>query len=67
MASTIRCFNLFLGYKGNKYKGYKWILALLKFKGLVKELVKNKSKNKKIREKGVEWDYPRSAVNKLNI
>jgi len=31
-----------------KYKGYKWILALLKFKGLIK------NKNKKIKEKGVK-------------
>jgi len=37
MASIIRCFNLVLGYKSNKYKGYKWILVFLKFKGLIKK------------------------------
>jgi len=37
MASTIRCLNLVLSYKGNKYKGYKWILAFLKIKGVVKK------------------------------
>jgi len=41
MASTIRCFNLVLGYKGNGYKGYKWILAPFKLRELVKRLVKN--------------------------
>jgi len=40
MASTVRCLNLILGYKGNKYKKYKWILALLKPKGLIKRLIK---------------------------
>jgi len=44
MASAVRCLNLILGYKSNKYKGYKWILALLKprrlIKGWVKGLVK---------------------------
>jgi len=40
MASIIRCFNLVLGYKGNKCRGYKWILAFLKPKGLIKGLVK---------------------------
>jgi len=35
MANIIKCFNLVLGYKGNKCKGYKWILALLKLKGLI--------------------------------
>ena len=37
MAGTVRCLNLVLGYKGNRYKKYKWILALLKLKGLVKK------------------------------
>jgi len=37
MASIIRCFNLVLGNKGNKYKRYKRILAFLKLKGLIKE------------------------------
>jgi len=37
MASTVRCVTLVLGSKGNKYKGYKWILAFLKPRRLVKE------------------------------
>jgi len=40
IANIIKCFKLVLGYKGNKYKGFKWILALLKFKELIKRLVK---------------------------
>jgi len=40
MANIIRCPNLVLSYKSNKYRGHKWILALLKPRGLVKELVK---------------------------
>jgi len=40
MANIVRCFNLVLGYKGNKYKGYKWILAVLKLRELIKRLVK---------------------------
>jgi len=40
MASTVRYFNLVLGYKGNRYKGYKRILAFLKFKGLIKKILK---------------------------
>jgi len=40
MASIVRCFNLVLGYKSNKYKGYKLILAFLKLKGLIKRLIK---------------------------
>ena len=40
MVNIIKCFNLVLGCKGNRYKGYKWILALLKLKGLIKRLVK---------------------------
>jgi len=40
MASIVRCFNLVLGCKGNKYKGYKWILVFLKLKKLIKELIK---------------------------
>jgi len=51
MASTVRCFNLVLSYKGNKYKRYKWILIFLKLKGLIKRLIK-KNKSKKIKEKG---------------
>jgi len=50
MAYIIRCLNLVLGYKGNKYKEYKWILALLKLKKLIKK------KGKRIREEEVEWD-----------
>jgi len=37
MASTIKCPNLVLGYKGNKCKGHKWILIFLKPKGQIKE------------------------------
>jgi len=37
MACIIRGLSLILGYKGNKYKGHKQVLALLEFKGLVKE------------------------------
>ena len=40
MASAVRRFNLVLGYKGNKCRGYKWVLVLLKLKGLIKGLVK---------------------------
>ena len=53
MASTVKCLNLVLGCKGNKYKGYKQILVFSKLKGLVKGLVK-KNKDKKTKEKGVE-------------
>jgi len=37
MANTVKCFNLILGYKGNRYRGYKRILVFLKFKGLKKK------------------------------
>jgi len=50
MAYIIKCLNLVLNYKGNKCKEYKWILAFLK----LKRLIKNNSK--KIKKKGVEWD-----------
>ena len=40
MASIVRCFKLVPGYKGNKCRGYKWILAILKLRGLVKVKVK---------------------------
>jgi len=40
MANIIRCPNLVLSYKDNRYKGYKWILAFLKPKGLIKRLIK---------------------------
>jgi len=40
MASAVRYLNLILDYKGNKYRKYKWILALLKPRGLIKRLVK---------------------------
>ena len=40
MVDIIRCLNSVLGYKSNKYKGYKWILAILKLRGLVKIKVK---------------------------
>jgi len=35
MAYIIRCLSLILNYKINKYKGYKWLLAFLKFKELI--------------------------------
>jgi len=53
MANIIRCFNLVLGYKGNGYKEYKWILAFLKLKRLIKKL-KIKNKGKRIKEEEVE-------------
>jgi len=37
MAYTIRCLNLVLGYKSNRRREYKRVLALLESKGLVKE------------------------------
>jgi len=37
MDSTVRSPNLVPGYKGNGCRGDKWILALLKLRGLVKE------------------------------
>jgi len=40
MARVVRYLNLILGYKGNEYKGHKWILVFLKPKGLIKGLVK---------------------------
>jgi len=40
MAGVIKYLNLVLGYKGNKYKRYKWILVFLKPRGLIKGLVK---------------------------
>jgi len=40
MASTVRCPNLVLGYKGNRCRGHKWILAFFKPKGLIKRLIK---------------------------
>jgi len=36
MAYIIRRLNLVLSYKGNRYRRYKWVLALLKLKGLIK-------------------------------
>jgi len=38
MANIIRCLNLVLSYKSNRYKGHKWILALLKPKKIIKKL-----------------------------
>ena len=50
MASAVRCFNLVLGYKSNRYKEYKWILAFLKLKRLIKKRgEKDKGKRGKIR------------------
>jgi len=40
MANTIRCFNLILGSKSNRYRGHKWILIFLKLRELIKGLVK---------------------------
>jgi len=40
MASAVKCPNLVLSYKGNKYRGHKWILAFLKLRGLIKRLIK---------------------------
>jgi len=48
MASIIRCPNLVLGYKDNKYRRYKWILAFLKPRGLVKKLIKGLVKEKEL-------------------
>ena len=44
MVNTIKNSKSVLSYKGNKYKGYKWILAILKLKGLVKVRVKRQGK-----------------------
>jgi len=40
MASAVKCLNLVLGYKGNGYRGHKWILAFFKLRGLIKKLIK---------------------------
>ena len=37
MAGTVRYITLVLGSKGNGCRGHKWIPALLKPRGLVKE------------------------------
>ena len=47
MVNTIRCFKSVLGYKGNEYRGHKWILAILKLRGLVKVRVKTQGKRGK--------------------
>jgi len=62
MAGVVRCPNPVPGYKGNGCRGYKWIPALLKPRGLVKELAKELAKElvkglvkglaKRIRAKG---------------
>jgi len=44
MAGTIKYFNLVLSYKGNKCKKYKWILAILKIRGIIKKKVKRQKK-----------------------
>jgi len=46
MANAVRCLNLVLGYKGNGYREYKWILAFLKPRGLIKGLIKRLVKGK---------------------
>jgi len=48
MASAVRYPNTVLGYKGNRYKGHKQILAFLKSKGLVKGLIKELVKGKEL-------------------
>ena len=48
MANIIKCLNPILSYKGNGCKEYKWILAILKLRGLIK-----KNKGKKTKEEGV--------------
>jgi len=53
MANTVKYFNLVLSFKNNGYRGYKWILAFLKLRGLIKRLIK-KIKVKKIGGKGVK-------------
>jgi len=50
MASVVKYLNLILGYKGNRYRGYKWILVFLKSRELIKGLIKRLIK--KIRAKG---------------
>jgi hypothetical protein len=45
MANIIRRLNPVLGYKGNRYRGYKWILAVSKLRGLVK--IRGKRQRKK--------------------
>ena len=40
MAGAVRRPNLVLGYKGNRYRGHKWILIFLKLRELIKGLVK---------------------------
>jgi len=37
MAYIFRYLSLILGYKGNRYRGYKWVLAFLEFKRLIKK------------------------------
>ena len=49
MANIIRRLSPVPGYKGNGYRGYKWILAILKLKGLVKQGVKDKGKRGSVR------------------
>jgi len=44
MANIIKYLNLVPGYKGNRCRGYKWILALLKLKELVKKTSKRINK-----------------------
>ena len=45
MANIIRCLSLVPGYKGTRCRGYKWILAVLKLRGLVK--IRGKRQRKK--------------------
>jgi len=49
MAYIFRCLSLILGYKGNRYKGYKQVLAFLEFRRLINKKIKAENK-----EKGIE-------------
>ena len=49
MASIVKYFKPVLGYKGNECRGYKWILATPKLKGLVKIRVERQGKRGSVR------------------
>jgi len=49
MASAVRCLNLVLSYKSNKYRGYKWILVFFKPRELIKKTNKRISKRIKVK------------------
>jgi len=52
MAGAVRCPNSVPGYKGNRCRGYKWILAFSKPRGLVKGLIKGLVKGQGQKDKG---------------